>query len=161
MQPQWSPDGKHLAAGNITPTGVELWIIDTATGKASKIKNVMVNTAFGGFSWIDARTVLATAVPAKRSAAPSYQNLTPTEPNIQETSGRTGAIQTFQDLLKSPNDENLFEYYATSQITVVDLDGKARTIGAPAIYDTVDFSPDGKYIRISRIQRPFFLSISV
>ena len=155
MQPQWSPDGKHLAAGNITPTGVELWIIDTATGKATKIKNVMVNTAFGGFSWIDARTVLATAVPAKRNAAPSYQNLTPTEPNIQETSGRTGAIQTFQDLLKSPNDENLFEYYATSQITVVDLDGKVRTIGAPAIYDTVDFSPDGKYLRISRIQRPF------
>ena len=155
ISPQWSPDGKHIAAGNITPNGVELWIIDTATAKASKVKNLFVNTAFGGISWIDDRTILATAVPTKRNPAPKYQNLTPTEPNIQETSGRTGAVQTFQDLLKSPNDENLFEYYATSQIAVVDLDGKVRTIGAPAIYDTVDFSPDGKYLRISRIRRPF------
>jgi dipeptidyl aminopeptidase/acylaminoacyl peptidase len=155
IQPQWSPDGKFIAAGNITAAGVELWIIETATAKATKVKNVLVNTAFGGFSWVDSRNILATAVPAKRSAAPRYQNITPTEPNIQETSGRTGAVQTFQDLLKSPNDENLFEYYATAEIALIDTGGKVRTIGAPAIYDTVDFSPDGKYIRISRIQRPF------
>jgi dipeptidyl aminopeptidase/acylaminoacyl peptidase len=155
MSPQWSPDGKYLAVGNITPTGVELWIVDTATAKATKTKNIYVNTAFGGFSWTDSRTILATIVPAKRDAAPKYQNLTPTEPNIQETSGRTGAVQTFQDLLKSPNDEKLFEYYASAQIALVDIGGKVRTIGAPAIYDTVDFSPDGKYIRVSRIQRPY------
>ena len=155
FSPQWSPDGKYIAAGNITPTGVELWVIDSATAKASKARNVYVNTAFGGFSWLDSKTILATAVPMKRTAAPQYQNLTPNEPNIQETSGRAGAVQTFQDLLKSPNDESLFEYYSTSQIALVDVDGKVRTIGAPAIFDTVDFSPDGKYIRVSRIQRPF------
>ncbi|MEP7148605.1 MAG: prolyl oligopeptidase family serine peptidase [Acidobacteriota bacterium] len=155
IQPQWSPDGKYIAAGNVTPAGVELWIIDAATAKATKVKNILVNTAFGGFSWVDSRNILATAVPSKRNPAPKYQNITPTEANIQETSGRTGAVQTFQDLLKSPNDENLFEYYATSQIALVDTGGRTRTIGAPAIYDTVDFSPDGKYIRISRILRPF------
>lgn len=155
ISPQWSPDGKYIAAGNVTPAGVELWFIDTATAKATKVKNVFVNTAFGGFSWKDTRTILATIVPAKRAVAPSYQNLTPAEPNIQETSGRTGAVQTFQDLLRSPSDENLFEYYATSQIAVIDIGGKVRTIGAPAIYDTVDFSPDRKYIRVSRIKRPF------
>jgi len=155
IQPQWSPDGKYIAAGNVTPAGVELWLIETATAKATKVKNIFVNTAFGGFSWVDSRTILATAVPAKRNMPPKYQNITPTEPNIQETSGRTGAVQTFQDLLKSPNDENLFEYYATAQIAVIDTGGKVRTIGAPAIYDTVDFSPDGKYLRVSRILRPF------
>ncbi len=155
IQAQWSPDGKYIAAGNVTPAGVELWLVETATAKATRVKNVFVNTAFGGFSWVDSRTILATAVPAKRNTSPKYQNITPSEPNIQETSGRTGAIQTFQDLLKSPNDENLFEYYATSQIAVIDTSGKVRTIGAPAIFDTVDFSPDGKYIRVSRILRPF------
>lgn len=155
VQPQWSPDGKALAVGNVTPTGVELWIIDTASARATKVKNLFVNTAFGGFSWVDSRTVLATALPIKRGPAPAYQNVTPNEPNIQETSGRAGAVQTFQDLLRSPNDENLFEYYSTSQIALVDLEGKVRRIGSPAIYDTVDFSPDGKYIRVSRIQRPY------
>jgi dipeptidyl aminopeptidase/acylaminoacyl peptidase len=155
FSPQWSPDGKYIAAGNITPTGVELWIIDAATAKASKIKNVYVNTAFGGFGWEDARTISATLVPAKRGAPPAYQNLTPNEPNIQETTGRGGAVQTFQDLLRSPNDEKLFEYYATSQLALIDIGGKVREIGAPGIIDNADFSPDGKYILASRIERPF------
>src|SRR6476620_7093294 len=155
ISPVWSPDGKYIAAGNMTPTGIELWVVNSETGKASQIRNVFVNTAFGGFSWEDSRTISATLVPSKRAQPPAYQNLTPTEPNIQETTGRTGAVQTFQDLLKSPNDENLFEYYATSQVALVDVSGKVREIGAPAIYDSADFSPDGKYILVTRIKRPF------
>ncbi|MGH9946766.1 MAG: prolyl oligopeptidase family serine peptidase [Pyrinomonadaceae bacterium] len=152
---QWAPDGKHAAFGNVTPTGVELWIVDTATGRATKVKNVYVNTAFGGFSWEGSQSIAAMLVSSKRGPAPPYQNLIPTEPNIQETSGRTGAVQTFQDLLKSPNDEKLYEYYATSQLAMIDIGGKVREIGTPAIYADAEFSPDGKYILASRIVRPF------
>src|SRR5688572_3134390 len=152
---QWAPDGKHVAVGNVTPTGVELWVVETATGKAVKIKNVQLNTAFGGFDWEDSQTISALLVPAKRGPAPAYQNLTPSEPNIQETAGRTGAVQTFQDLLKTPNDEKLFDYYATSQLALIGVDGKVREIGSPAIYDDAGFSPDGKYILASRIVRPY------
>lgn len=155
ISPQWSPNGKNIAVGNITATGVELWIVDTTTARARKINNVMLNTAFGGFGWEDDRTISAQIVSRTRGAAPAYQNLTPTEPNIQETSGRTGAVQTFQDLLKSPNDERLFEYYCTSQIARIDIGGKVTEIGAPGIYDDAEFSPDGKYILVSEITRPF------
>ena len=152
---QWSPDGKQIAVGNITATGVELWVVDTASAKARKINNVMVNTAFGGFGWEDSKTISATLVSRTRGAAPAYQNLTPSEPNIQETSGRTGAIATVQDLLKTPNDERLFEYYATSQVALIDVGGKVREIGQPGIYDSASFSPDAKYVLVSRIERPF------
>jgi len=155
ISPSWSPDGKFIAVGNLTPTGIELWIVDTASARANKVPGVMVNTAFGGYSWEDARTMVVELVPSPRGPAPAYQNLTPTEPNIQETSGRTGAVQTFQDLLKSPNDEKLFEYYATSQIALVDATGRVRKIGAPAIYDDAELSPDGKYVLVQRVQRPF------
>ncbi|MBP7415589.1 MAG: S9 family peptidase [Pyrinomonadaceae bacterium] len=155
ISPQWAPDGKHIAVGNVTPTGVELWVVDTATAKATKIKGVMINTAIGGFSWEDSDTLSAQLVPAKRGPAPAYQNLIPGEPNIQETSGRTSNIATVQDLLKTPNDERLFEYYCTSQIALIELNGKVREIGTPALYDNVSFSPDGKHILVSRIERPF------
>lgn len=155
ISPQWSPDGKYMAFGNATPAGIELWIADTATAKAKKVNNVYVNTAFGGFSWEGPQTLSANLVPAKRGPAPAYRDITPSSPNIQETSGRGGAVQTFQDLLKSPNDERLFEYYATSQLALIDAGGKVSTIGSPAIYDNVEFSPDMKYVLVSRIQRPF------
>ena len=155
VSPQWSPDGKHIAAGNITPGGIELWLIETATAKARKVNGILVNTAYGGFDWADSATISATLVPSKRGPAPAYQDVTPLEPNIQETSGRAGQLSTFQDLLKSPNDERLFEYYATSQLALIDVAGKVREIGAPAIFDNSALSPDGKYILISKIQRPF------
>lgn len=156
ISPQWSADGKYIAVGNTVANGVELWIIETATGKAQKARNAMVNTAFGGFSWMpDQRSLLVNLVPAKRAGAPAYQNLTPNEPNIQETTGRAGAVQTFQDLLRSPNDERLFEYFTTSQLAVVGVDGRVRDIGQPAIFDDTNVSPDGRFILVSRIQRPF------
>jgi dipeptidyl aminopeptidase/acylaminoacyl peptidase len=155
ISPQWSPDGRHIAAGNIAAGGIELWVIDTATGKASRIPNVHVNTAFGGFSWEDSKTISANLVPPKRGMAPAYQNLTPTEPNIQETKGRTGAVQTYEDLLKSPNDEKLFDYYASSQLALIDIGGKVREIGQPGIFDSSEFAPDGKYVLVSQIKRPY------
>lgn len=93
VSPQWSPDGKLMAFGNIVQNGIELWIVDTQSGKARKVPNVMVNTAFGGFSWEDAHTISATLVPTRRGIAPAYQNLVPNEPAVQETSGRGGAVQ--------------------------------------------------------------------
>lgn len=156
ISPNWSADGKYLAAGNVTPGGVQLWIIDTTSGKATLVKNALVNTAFGGFDWMpDQRSLMVNLVPSKRGAAPAYQNLVPTAPNIQETAGKSGAVQTFQDLLRSPNDESLFEYYATSQLAVVSVDGKVKTVGEASIFDTAEVSPDGKYILTARIKRPF------
>jgi dipeptidyl aminopeptidase/acylaminoacyl peptidase len=155
IQPQWSPDGKHIAAGNVTASGIELWIIDTATAKAKRVNGVYINTAYGGYDWTDSATISATLVPTKRGPAPAYQDVVPMEPNIQETSGRAGQVATFQDLLRSPNDEKLFEYYATSQLALIDLNGKVREIGAPAIFAGYEMSPDGKYLLVTRIQRPF------
>jgi dipeptidyl aminopeptidase/acylaminoacyl peptidase len=156
FSPQWTADGKYIAIGNITPNAIDLWIVDTATGRAQQVKDVRLNTAYGEFGWMpNGRDLLVTLVPKARIMPPQYENVVPNEPAIQETSGRRGAVQTFEDLLKNPNDEKLFEYYATSQLAIVSLDGRVRDIGQPGMFDSADASPDGKYILTSRVHRPF------
>lgn len=155
VSPQWSPDGKYIAVGNVVANGIELWIVDTSTARARKVNGLFVNMAFGGYSWEDSDTLLANLVPTKRGSAPEYQNVVPSEPSIQETSGRTAPIQTFQDLLKNPHDEKLYEYYATSQLALIEASGQVRAVGAPAIFNNTSLSPDGKYLLVERFERPF------
>jgi hypothetical protein len=98
ISPSWSADGRYIAAGNQTPNGIELWIIETASGKAKMIKNARVNTAFGGFAWMpDQKSLLVNLVPMKRtSAAPQYQNLTPNAPNIQKLPEKLARCRRFK-----------------------------------------------------------------
>ncbi len=67
FSPIWSADGKYIAAGNITANGIELWIVETANAKAKKIKDVQINSAFGGFEWMpDQKSLLVNLVSANR-----------------------------------------------------------------------------------------------
>ncbi|MDH3492415.1 MAG: prolyl oligopeptidase family serine peptidase [Acidobacteriota bacterium] len=155
VSPEWSADGKHIAFGNITDTKVELWIVETATGKARVIKDIAVNTALGGFKWLpDQRSLIVNAVPTNRGPAPKVSAV-PKSPSIQETAGKPAAIRTYQDLLKSPADEALFEYYATSQPTVVSLDGSNNPIGESAIYRSINASPNGQFWLVEKVKKPF------
>ncbi|HKR23082.1 MAG TPA: hypothetical protein VJS17_10825, partial [Pyrinomonadaceae bacterium] len=117
----WSGDGKHFAFLNTTANRVELWVGDTATGKIRNVKGVAINSVVGEpLSWMpDNRTLVVQLIPANRGAAPATPTV-PTEPNTQESSGRPGPVRTYEDLLKSPHDEKLYEYYGTSQLALVD-----------------------------------------
>ena len=155
ISPKWSADGKYIAMGNITATGVTLLIIETATGIARKSAQILVNTAFGGFQWMpDQESLLVNRLHYKRGPAPQVSAV-PTSPSIQETAGRAAAIRTYQDLLKSPNDEKLFDYYATSQLTIVGVRGQLKFVGEPAIYSKTEVSPNGKYFLVSRVKHPY------
>jgi dipeptidyl aminopeptidase/acylaminoacyl peptidase len=154
---EWSDDGKHFAFLNTTPNRVELWVGDAATGKVRNLKTVTINSVMGNaLSWLpDNHTLLVQLVPPTRGAAPA-EPLVPTEPNTQESSGRSGPVRTYEDLLKTPHDENLFEYYATSQLALVDTtSGRTTPIGQAAIFQTVEPSPDGHNILVTRLHRPF------
>ena len=154
---KWSGDGRRFAFANRTPAGLELWVGDAATGRVSKLRGVTISAVYGEpFQWMpDNRTLLVQLVPAGRGqlrAAPAV----PREPNIQESSGRAGPVRTYQDLLKSPYDEERFEYYATAQLAAVDsASGRATPVSRPAIFETVVPSPDGRFILVSRVRRPF------
>jgi hypothetical protein len=52
-------------------------------------------------------------------------------------------MATYQDLLRTPHDETLFEHFATSQLAMVDGNAGAVTpIGAAAMITNADLSLD-------------------
>lgn len=132
--PSWSPDNQYLAFTLTTPATegvggrVELWVADVATNSARRLLATPLNDVFGNpFEWVsDSQTLLARTVPAGRGAAPAA-DATPTGPAVQETGGgKKSGARTYQDLLKNPADERIFEYYATAQLVRVQLaDGSA------------------------------------
>ena len=154
---EWSDDGRHFAFLNTTQKRVELWVGDAETGKIHNLKAITINSVIGNrLSWMpDNHTLLVQLVPATRGAAPP-EPIVPTEPNTQESSGRPGPVVTYEDLLKTPYDERLFEYYATSNLALVDFAaGTSRTVGDAAIFQAVDASPDAQHLLVTRLHKPF------
>ncbi|WP_410705872.1 S9 family peptidase [Brevundimonas diminuta] len=152
----WAPDGKTVAFLVNVPSGLELWVADVAQAKARKLNGPMVNAASGsGFSWLpDSSGLLVLAVPAGRGVVPNV-NHPPEGPIITETGGRAAPVRTYQDLLSNAGDEALFDYYFTSQPTVVSLNGRARTVGQPGVVLGLSTSPDGRYILQTRVKKPY------
>ena len=65
----------------------------------------------------------------------------------------------YEDMLQNPHDEDLFEFYATSQLALVDsVSGQVSPIGKPAIITAARMSPDGKDFIVTTIHRPFSYS---
>ncbi len=159
--PVWAPDGKQFAFLRYTPATIELWVADGVTGALRKMKNLAVNAAFGdSFQWMpDSQSILCLTIPANR-ARPPIEPRVPTGPVIQESLGKASPLRTYTDLLENPFDEELFDYYATSQlVTVQSHTGAIVPIGKPAIFASFDPSPDGGHLLVTRIERPYSYSL--
>lgn len=149
----WSPSSRKIAFTNTTAGRVDLYTVDVASGKAMKINKAAVNLVTGGYQWFDDNTLLYRTTTKPVSAAPP-KPLMPKGPTTQENYGKATPRPTFQDMIKSPYDEQLFEFYATSQL-VKNVNGMETKIGTPAIYSYINVSPDKKYMLVRTLKKPF------
>ncbi len=157
--PLWSPDGKRFAVLNTTDAGIELWVYELASAKLEKLKRVTVNAAIGqAVQWMpDSRSLLVQMIPEFRGGPPEPPSA-PAGPIVQESGGKAAPVRTFQDLLKDPHDVALFGYYCMSQLAIVDGEPDKpgiHPIGKPAIIIGSDPSPDGEFILMTRVNKPF------
>ncbi|KAF7119344.1 hypothetical protein RHSIM_Rhsim13G0005000 [Rhododendron simsii] len=161
----WSNDGKHLSFSvrrveedNNTSSKLTVWVADIETGYAKPLfqsPDIYLNAVFDNFVWVDNSTLLVCTIPLSRGDPPK-KPLVPSGPKIQSNEQKNVVqVRTFQDLLKDEYDEDLFEYYATSQLVLASLDGTVNPVGPQAIYTSMDPSPDEKYLLISTIHRPY------
>src|ERR1700676_3233161 len=156
----WSPDGRKISFVNISDAkedaGLSLWIVDAATAQARRLPGIALNGIFGSpCEWLsDSQSLVCRTVAADGGPAPS-RNEVPTGPVIQENLGRVTPGATFEDLLKDPEDEQFFDYYATSQVQLIRLDGTAKSLGKSGVFEKATPSPDAGYGLLFERHHPY------
>jgi dipeptidyl aminopeptidase/acylaminoacyl peptidase len=158
-QPDWAADGKRFAFLNIAAESVELWIGDAKTGEVHRVQGVRLNPMFDdAMQWMpDQKTLLVKLVP-KGMGAPPPEPVAPIGPSIQQTEGEKGQSSTYEnrDTLGNKDDEDVFDYYGTSQLALVDAATSSITpIGKPANYESLDPAPDGRHLLVTAIHKPY------
>lgn len=150
-----SKDEKFAAVTNTTNKGISLWVVDLTTYEAKKLTDEIVNATYGStISWTPDNKILLKAINPNRGQMP-VAPLAPSGPVIQETSGNAAPSRTYQDLLSNPHDEALLTYFMDSQLMLIDLQGNKQAVGKSGMIKSVDLSPDGNYIMVDLIQKPF------
>ncbi|MEY3945679.1 MAG: hypothetical protein RJB03_385 [Bacteroidota bacterium] len=150
----WSPDEKQIAFTHTTGSRVDLYVLAVEKAIATKINKTALNATLGPvFSWVNEATLLYTTITQAASMMPK-RPITPVGPSIQESVGKAAPSRTYQDLIRSPYDEEAFAFLTSSQL-VKNTNGIETKMGSPAIYTSFEVSPDKKYLLTETIQKPF------
>ncbi len=160
-RPQWSYNEKHLAFAGRGPDGTRLYLVERENGQVKPVPGFMLNGIFhDGFNWLHSgESLLVFSIPGERESAPEKDSV-PRGPVIQESGGRAAPARTYQDLLQNPREEELFAYYArTSLLEVSPLTGTVSKIGPEGWLLDAEMSPDGRFILIHRMEKPFSYNV--
>ncbi|MEK9500828.1 prolyl oligopeptidase family serine peptidase [Gemmatimonadota bacterium DH-20] len=162
----WSPDGSRIAFLAHLPSHTEVWTADPATGRASSLSDARVlatvGTSAGGqgnrpsnmLQWTPEGTLITLLVPEDRGPEPA-RNRIPDGPVTRHTRGEPTGSPTYPNLLEDEHDARLFEFYTTAQIAEL-AEGRApRPIGEPGMVTSIQISPDGDWLMVDRMHRPF------
>lgn len=154
----WSPDGRQLAYLANFETATHVFVADVATRKSVQItRTPLLATLVTSVDWTaDGRHVVAVLVPEPRAPMPPKPAVA-TGPQVRVwMEGKASPQRNFASLLEEPWEMDQMEWFVTGQLAMIDVRTKAvRKIGAPAMIQSVDASPDGQFFRVTTMQKPF------
>lgn len=154
----WSPKQNYITFLNTTLTGNELWVIDYKKKKAIKLTEGKINANMGSaYTWLPNESgLIVKFLPQEKKELIDVAQKVPTGPTVSVNEAGTEAQnRTYQDLLQNKDDEYNFEVLATSELKYVNLKGKVKNWMDQAMFRSVSFSPDGNYVLLSKVKKPF------
>ena len=150
----WSPAEQKIAFTNTTASRIDLYVIDITTHKATRINKQPLNAVNGtAISWVDENTLIYKIATSPASML-LKKPIMPKGPTVQQNIGKAAPGRTYQDMIKSPYDEQVFEFMANAQLAM-NKNGTETNIGKPSLYSSIQLSPDKKYMLIETIRKPF------
>jgi dipeptidyl aminopeptidase/acylaminoacyl peptidase len=159
---RWSPDGKHLAFTITAADRITLWVADVSTAVASQVSPIsLVGTGSAPCNWLpDSKGFICLTVATDVPPSPAVVTV-PKGPVVQENDGAKRPARTNPNLLTGPNDEAQFEYFLTSQVSRLMLDGTRAALGQPGLFLGATPSPSGSFLLVERTARPFSYTVDL
>ena len=153
---RWSYDSRYLAFTLTQDDGIEPWVLDLAQAKAKPLAGPILNGVYNNpCHWLPGDAGLICKVRPQGLGAPPAESTVPAGPVVESSQGRVAATRTYTNLLQSPYDEALFEYYFSAQLAHITLDGEITLLDEPSLIRNVTVSPDGNWLLRSTVHRPF------
>ncbi len=159
----WTPDGKSIAFFMHGDTATHIWLADATTLAIRQVtKTPVLATMMSSFSFSnDGKQVFAVMPPDGRTVRPVAPDM-PSGPQVKVLSGQKEQNRTYPSLMGTQADFELLEWHATGQLVSVDTTtGVATKIGTPAMVTGVNPSPDGQFVRVTRMTKPFSYLVPV
>lgn len=158
---KWSPDSQKLAFTLTQATGLELWVVDVADCTTKCLTEPVLNAAYGEpYYWLSDETLICKFIKSNRPEPPS-QPAVPPGPLIQENLHGKSPSRTYTNLLQNTHDEALLEYYLSSTLEKVTLDGHRTLLVSSSLIHQAIPSPDSKFILLTTLHRPFSYQVPV
>ena len=152
----WTVDGQRFALSIGFEDRIELWMGDIS-GRVEKVPGMILNPLMDeAVKWFpDQEKILIRRI-NDRGAAPQ-EPVMPKGPKILEDAGAS-ARSTYEarNLLETAYDDELFSYYTQCELVIYDTKTKqTQVVGPAASYMYADISPDGNYLLIERLKKPW------
>ena len=146
-----------------TDDATTIWIADVATGKSRQLtKTPLLATLVTAFDFTaDGKQIAAVVVPDGRGPMPPAPTA-PDGPTVKIADSEKNRLRTFPSLMSTTYEKALLEWHTTGQVAFIDVQkGVVKKVGSPVMVRAIDASPDGKYVRVTQMLKPFSYDVPV
>ena len=154
---RFSPDGSQMAFFAHYKDETHIYVANTDNGRTRRItRRPVLATMSASFQWsMDGQYILTILVPSRRGEKPK-EFVPENYLRVRMYSDGRNNLRTFPNLLEDAYEESMFVYYATGQISRINVrNRRIDDVGEPGLYSGISFAPDGEYLRVTTVTEPF------